>query len=223
MGAAFLITLREGVEAALIVAIVLAAVHRRGARGLDRWVWAGVAVAVALSVAVGAALHLTIEDLTGDARLRTFAAICLAAAALLTWMILWMRRHARALKRELGERVEAALSASALALAGVAFVAVVREGLETALFLISTTSADDGRSVLAGGLAGLVVACVLGYVVYGGGRRIPMRLFFQVTGALLILVAAGLCARAVQLLQAAGDVGTANNAAYDLTRFDWLT
>ena len=223
MGAAFLITLREGFEAALIVAIVLAAVHRGGRRGLDCWIWAGVGVALALSIAVGAALHLTIEDLTGDARLRTFAGICLAAAGLLTWMIFWMRRHARALKRELDERVEAALSQSALALAGVAFVAVAREGLETALFLISTTSADDGRSVLIGGLAGLAAACVLGYVVYRGGRRIPMRLFFQVTGVLLILFAAGLCARAVQFLQAAGDVGTANDAAYNLTGFDWLT
>jgi high-affinity iron transporter len=223
VGEAFLITLREGFEAALIVAIVLAAVHRGGRPGMDRWVWAGVGAALALSIAVGAALHLTIDDLAGGARLRTFAVICVAAAALLTWMIFWMRRHARALKGELDERIEAALGQSALALAFVAFVAVAREGLETALFLISTTAADDGRSVLIGGAAGLAVAVVLGALVYGGGRRIPMKLFFQVTGVLLILFAAGLLDRAVQFLQAAGDLGTADNAVYDLTGLDWLT
>jgi high-affinity iron transporter len=223
VGEAFLITLREGFEAALIVAIVLAAVHRSGRAGMDRWVWAGVGAALALSIVLGVALHLTIDDLTGVARLRTFAVICVAAAALLTWMIFWMRRHARALKGELDERIQAALGQSALALAGVAFLAVAREGLETALFLISTTSADDGRNVLIGGLIGLAGAVALGALVYGGGRRIPMKLFFQVTGVLLILFAAGLLDRAVQFLQAAGDVGTANGAAYDLTGQHWLT
>jgi high-affinity iron transporter len=223
VGEAFLITLREGFEAALIVAIVLAAVHRSGRARMDRWVWAGVVAALALSIAVGASLHLTIDDLAGAARLRTFAVICIAAAALLTWMIFWMRRHARALRGELDQRVEAALGQSALALAFVAFVAVAREGLETALFLISTTSAGDGRGVLIGGLAGLAAAVVLGVLVYGGGRRIPMRLFFQLTGVLLILFAAGLLDRAVQFLQAAGDLGTANDAAYDVTAVHWLT
>jgi high-affinity iron transporter len=223
VGEAFLITLREGFEAALIVAIVLAAVHRSGRAGMDRWVWAGVGAALALSIVLGVALHLTIDDLTGVARLRTFAVICVAAAALLTWMIFWMRRHARALKGELDERIRAALGQSALALAGVAFLAVAREGLETALFLISTTSADDGRDVLIGGLTGLAGAVALGALVYGGGRRIPMKLFFQVTGVVLILFAAGLLDRAVQFLQAAGDVGTANGAAYDLTGQRWLT
>ena len=116
VGAAFLITLREGFEAALIVAIVLAAVHRGGRQGLDRWIWAGVGVALALSIAVGAALRLTIEDLTGDARLRTFASICLAAASLLTWMIFWMppRAGAQARARRAG-RGRAEPSALALA------------------------------------------------------------------------------------------------------------
>lgn len=223
MGEAFLITVREGFEAALVVAIVLAAVHRGGRAGMDRWVWAGVAAALALSVAAGVALQLTVHDLAGDARMRTFAAVCIAAAALLTWMIFWMRRHARALAGEIDERVRAALDRSALALAAVAFLAVAREGLETALFLISTTTAGDGRDVLVGGLAGLAAAVALGALVYGGGRRIPMRAFFQVTGVLLILFAAGLLDRAVQFLQASGDLGTANGAVYDVTAVPWLT
>ena len=136
MGEALLITLREGFEAALIVAIVLAAVRRSGRPELRRWIWAGTVGAVGLAIAVGVALHLTIDDLTGVERQRTFAIICFAAAGLLTWMIFWMRRHARSLKRNLEGQVDAALSTSALALAGVAFAAVAREGLETALFLV---------------------------------------------------------------------------------------
>ena len=223
VGEAFLITLREGFEAALIVAIILAAVRTQGRLELSRWIWLGTAGALLLAAIVGWILHITIDDLTGVARQRTFAIICLAAAGLLTWMIFWMRRHARSLRSELQHQVEAALGHSALALAGVAFLAVAREGLETALFLISTTSADDGSRIVIGGLLGLAVATVLGVAVYHGSRVIPMKAFFQVSGVLIIMFAAGLLSRAVQFLQAAGDLGTADNAVYDLTGFHWLT
>ena len=223
VGEAFLITLREGFEAALIVAIVLAAVRAQGRPELRRWVWLGTGAALALAVIVGVILHLTIEDLTGVARLRTFAVICLAAAGLLTWMIFWMRKHSRSLKGELEHQVETALSQSAFALGAVAFLAVAREGLETALFLISTTSADDGAQIVWGGLLGLAVAAALGVAVYHGSRVIPMKAFFQVTGVLIILFAAGLMSRAVQFLQAAGDLETVNNAVYNLTMYHWLT
>ena len=222
MGAG-VVTLREGFEASLIVAIVLAAVRAQGRPDLRRPIWIGTAAAVVLAILAGVVLHLTVEDLTGVSRQRTFAAICLAAAGLLTWMIFWMRRHARSLKRELEQRVEAALGQSALALAGVAFLAVAREGLETALFLISTTSADDGSRIVLGGLLGLLLAVALGMAVYHGSRVIPMRAFFGVTGVLIILFAAGLLSHAVQFLQAAGDLGTVNDAAYNLTMFHWLT
>lgn len=223
VGESLLITLREGFEAALVVAIVLAAVHRGSRPDMARWVWAGTAAALLVSAAAGLVLHLTVEDLTGVPRLRTFALICLAAAGLLTWMVFWMRRHARGLRAELEGRVEDAVAHSALALAGVAFVAVAREGLETALFLVSSTGASSPSDVLIGGLAGLVVAVALGVAVYHGSRVVPMRLFFQVTGVLVIVIAAGLLARSVQFLQAAGDLGTADNAVYDLTGFGWLT
>lgn len=223
VGEALLITLREGFEAALIVAIVLAAVSRGSRPGLRRWVWIGTAGAVVLSLAIGLVLHLTIDDLTGVARLRTFALICLAAAVLLTWMVFWMRANARSLKADLEDRVQGAASQSALALAGVAFVAVAREGLETALFLVSSTTASSGGQVLAGGLVGLAIAVVLGAAVYQGSRVIPLGVFFQVTGVLIIAFAAGLLSRAVQFLQAAGDLGTLNDAAYNLTGLTWLT
>jgi high-affinity iron transporter len=188
-------------------------------------VWLGTGVAIAASIVAGLILHLTIDGLEGGARLRTFAAICLAAAVLLTWMIFWMRSHARALKGALeGKAARALAEQSAVALAAVAGIAVLREGLETALFLISTTAESGGGDVVLGTLLGLACATVLGYIVYKGSHRFNMRLFFQITGVLIILFAAGLVSRGVLFLQAAGDIGSWNlNGVYDLTRYSWLT
>jgi high-affinity iron transporter len=223
VGEAFLITLREGFEAALIVAIVLAAVRRRDTGRLARWIWLGTGAALVLSLVIGWILHLTIDNLEGVARLRTFAILCIAAAGLLTWMFFWMRRHSRSLTRDLEGQVDQAMGQSALALAGVAFLAVAREGLETALFLISTTTGDSDGDVLIGALLGLAIAVALGVAVYHGSRVIPLKAFFRVTGVLVIMFAAGLLSRAVQFLQAAGDLDTINNAAYNLTMYHWLT
>lgn len=223
MAEAFLIALREGFEAALIVAIVLAFV-RRQAPEHTRAVWIGTAAALVLAAGVGIVLQITLDGLAGIARMRTFALICLAAAGLLTWMIFWMRKHSRGLKAELeGKAGHALASGSGFALATVAFLAVAREGLETALFLLSTTSSAGGGQVVTGTLLGLLVATVLGVAVYQGSHVINMRRFFLVTGALIILFAAGLLSRAVQFLQASGDLGTWNNSAYNVTQYAWLT
>lgn len=225
MGESFLIALREGFEAALIVAIVLAFVKRSDKPEAARWVWYGTGAALAVATVVGLVLHATIDGLDGVARQRTFGIICLAAAALLTWMIFWMRTHARAMKGELeGKAARALAESSGLALAAVAFVAVAREGLETALFLISTTAESGGGQVVLGTILGLAVAVLLGAIVYQGSHRFDMRRFFQVTGVLIILFAAGLVARAVLFFQLAGDLGSYNlNGVYDLTRYGWLT
>jgi len=209
----------------LIVAIVLAFVQRSDHPEARRWVWFGTGSAALLAVVIGVVLHLTIDGLDGGARLRTFGVICIAAAALLTWMIFWMRTHARALKGDLeGKAARALADQSGLALAAVAFVAVAREGLETALFLISTTTSSGGGDVVIGTLLGLACASALGWVVYKGSHRFDMRRFFQITGVLIILFAAGLVARAVQFFQAAGDIGSYDlNGVYDLTRYRWLT
>jgi high-affinity iron transporter len=200
--AAFLIALREGFEAALIVAIVLAFVKRGPEPEMARAVWAGTFAALALASVVGIVLHLTLDGLEGEARTRTFAAICVAAAVLLTWMIFWMRTHARHLKRELeGKAGSAVAQGSAFGLAAVAFAAVAREGLETALFLISASTTDDPVSVVSGTLVGLAISVVLGVIVYQGAHKFDMRRFFQVTGVLIILFAAGLVAKAVAFLQ----------------------
>ena len=223
MGESLLITLREGFEAALIVAIVLAAVRKSPDPGQARWVWAGTAAAIALSIVFGIIIHLTIDDLRGEARLRTFAVICIGAAGLLTWMILWMRSHSRHLKAELEGKTLSAMNQSSLALASVAFLAVSREGLETALFLISGTTANSPQDVVVGGLIGLALAVVLGVAVYHGSRVFPVRRFFQITGVLIIILAAGLLSRGIMFLQISGDLGTFNNAFYNLTQYEWLT
>jgi high-affinity iron transporter len=187
-------------------------------------VWVGTAAALALATVVGIVLHVTLDGLEGEVRQRTFAGICIAAAALLTWMIFWMRTHARALRGELeGKAAVAIATGSSFGLAMVAFTAVAREGLETALFLLSTSSEADGGQIVLGTLLGLAAATVLGAAVYRGSHLIDMRKFFLVTGALIILFAAGLVDRAVLFLQASGDVGTWDNAVYDLTRYRWLT
>lgn len=216
-----LITLREGFEAALVIAIVVAAVRRGSRPAMVRWVWAGTAAALGFSIALGVVLHLTIDGLAGRARLEVFAAICLAAAALLTWMVFWMRTHSRSLRHRLEGQVQDALGHSALA--GVAFLAVAREGLETALFLVSSATSASPGDVLTGGLLGLALACALGVAVYHGSRAVPLRGFFQVTGVLIIVLVAGLLSRSVQFLQAAGDLGTVDDAAYNLTGVPWLT
>lgn len=223
MAESFLIAVREGFEAALVVAIVLAFVRRQAPEQV-RAVWAGTLSAVAAASAVGLVLHVTIGGLEADARQRTFAVICVTAAGLLTWMIFWMRRHARSLKGELEGKTDSALaSGSRVGLALVAFAAVAREGLETVLFLLSTASTSDGSEIAVGTLLGLAVAIVLGVGVYHGSRHIDMRRFFLVTGTLIVLFAAGLLDRAVMFLQSTGDLGSWDWAVYDLTGIDALT
>jgi high-affinity iron transporter len=226
MFTAFFIMLREGFEAALVVAILYAYVRRIDRRDLVRPVWVGVAAAAVLSIASGVAIHLTVESLEGPARLRSFAVISVFAVVVLTWMIFWMRRHARALRGELQHGIDIAASTRgniAFAVTLAAFFAVLREGLEAALFLIAAATTDAGADVAIGGFIGLAAAAVMGYLVVLGGRRLPMQQFFKVTGVLLIVFAAGLLSRSVLFLQATGDLPTAWNNVYDLTAYGWLT
>jgi high-affinity iron transporter len=226
METALVIMVREGFEAALIVAIVLAYLRRTGRSGLAGPVWAGVAAAAGVAFAVGLVVRLTVGQLEGVARLRAFAGISAAAVVVLTWMVFWMRRQSRLIRSDLERRVDAALRRrdTGRALAGVAFVAVLREGIEAALFLLAAATGDDGLRVLLGGLAGLAVAAALAWLVYAGGRALPMRAFFTVTGMVLIVFAAGLVARTVLFLQSAGDMGSFNlNGVYDVRSVHWLT
>ena len=226
MLAPFLVMLREGFEGALVVALVFAYLRRIDRLDLGRAVWLGVAAAVAVSVGVGILVRATIGDLQGEARLRAFALVSLVAAGVLTWMIFWMRRQARHIRGDLEEKVDEALTAGnvKVALVGVAFVAVLREGVEAALFLLALSTEGSGGSLLLGAVLGLAAASALALVVYLGGRALPMRAFFTVTGIVLIVFAAGLCARAVLFLQSAGDLGSFNlNGVYDTRSLAWTT
>lgn len=217
---------REGFEAALVVAIVFAYLRRLGRLDLGRSVWLGVAAAVAIAFTAGILIRLTIGGLEGDARFRAFAAISALACAVLTWMVFWMRRQSRLIKGDLEHKVDAALASEniGVALAGVALVAVLREGIEAALFLLAAGAEDSGASVIAGALVGLGLAAALAYLVYWGGRAMPMKAFFTVTGLVLIVFAAGLVARTVLFLQISRDLGSFDlNGVYDLTGVHALT
>lgn len=227
MGESMLVLIREGFEASLIVGIVFGYLRKIGRTDLDRPVWMGVALAAALATAFGVVLHLTVGSFEGDTKLRAFAAISLSAAIVLTWMVFWMRRQSRAIKGELEQRVDAAIESDNVktAVLLVAFFAVLREGIETALFLIAAATSSTGWDVFVGGLIGLAIACALGYLVYSGSKVLPMKLFFNITGMIVIVFAAGLLAKAVMFLQATGTgaLDTLNGAVYNLTGVAWLT
>jgi high-affinity iron transporter len=223
---ALLIMLREGFEAALVVAIVYAYIRRIDRHDLAWPMWWGVAAAAALSLAVGIVIHLTVENLVGRPRLLAFAAVSLFAVCVLTWMVFWMRRQARHIRGDLQRSIDQAIGHGGnvrFAVMAVAFLAVAREGLEAALFLIAAATAENGADVLIGGLVGLAIAVMAGWLVVLGGRRLPMRQFFTVTGLVLIVFAAGLLSRTVLYLQSAGVLGISLNNVYDLTRYSWLT
>lgn len=204
-----LILLREGLEAALIVAIVLAYLRKLGRRDRFGTVWAGAAAATAIATAVGVTLFLTVGELTGDARKLTFAAIMVTAAAVLTWMIFWMGRQARLIKGELQAKVDTALVAGSMtALAAVVFFGVLREGIETALFFLAAAGQSSTLDSLAGGALGLTAALVLAYAFYRGASWLDLRQFFAISGALVLLFAAGLLSRAVAEIQVASAIPT---------------
>jgi high-affinity iron transporter len=198
MGASFLITLREGLEISLVLAIVLAYLAKTGRRSLFPAVAVGAGIAALVCLVAGAAFHLAIGEFEGKAEQAIEGTLAIIAAAVLTWMIFWMRKNARSMSAELHGKLDAAADSSSTAVALVAFGAVAREGFETVLFLLGAeTGSSSGASVVVGGLLGLAVSAVLGVMVYRGGRNLNLRRFFQITGALLILFAAGLFAKAV--------------------------
>lgn len=196
MGASFIITLREGLEIAIVLAILVGYIVKSGRREQLRSVWLGAGLATFACVVAGAIVHVATNGLHGKGEQAVEGALALSAAVVLTYMILWMRKNARTLGGHLRGRVDLAVTGGALA--GVAFVAVAREGLETVLFLLGAeTGSSSGAEVVIGGALGLLVSAVIGLLIYVGGSRIDLRSFFRYTGLLLILFAAGLAGKAV--------------------------
>jgi high-affinity iron transporter len=218
MLATFFLMLREGLEAALIVGIVAAYLVKIGRRDALPKVALGVASAIVLSIAIGVTVILTIEELPEIVQATAEGIAALVAVTVLTWMLFWMRRQGRAIKGELEHGIDLAISnGSTLALVTLAFVAVIREGVETALFLIPILSFNgSGIDTLAGGLLGLAVAIGVGWTIFVAGRRVNLRRFFNVTGTILIFVAAGLVAFAIHEFGEAGLIANAGTA-FDLT------
>lgn len=216
--AAFLVMLREGVEAAIIVAILLAYLNRIGRRSESRWIWSGTIAAILVSLATGIVLWNTIGGLEGGAEELVEGAIAVVAVGLLTWMIFWMGHQAQNLKGHIQSQVDTAVAAGgATALATIAFVAVVREGIESSLFLIATTvGSESSTAQIIGGILGLATAVLVGILFYAGSSRIDLRAFFRLTGVLIILFAAGLVSKAVHEFQELGLLPTVSEYIWDL-------
>jgi high-affinity iron transporter len=217
----FIIGLREGLEAALIVGIVAAFLGQQGRRDALRQVWIGTAAAVLICAAVGVALEIVSSDLPQRHQERLETVVGLLAVAMVSYMVVWMRRHARDLRGSLEQATAAALAAgSARALVTMAFLAVLREGFETVVFLLAAFRASGHRVPSGiGAVLGIVLAVALGYGIYRGGVRINMARFFTVTGVVLVIIAAGLVMSAVHTANEGGWINFGQQQLFDLS---WL-
>lgn len=220
MLATFVIGLREGVEASLIVGIVAAFLVKQDRRDALRQMWLGVGLAVLLCLGIGLALSAAQQELAPRPREAFEGVLGLVAVVLVTWMVVWMRRHARTLRSGLEAAAGSALArGTAFGLVAMAFLAVLREGFETAVFLLAQFNAAGGnaRYGVAGAVLGILAAVVLGYVIYRGGVRVDLARFFRATGVVLVVVAAGLVVNAIGSLDEAGLVTAGREQAFDLS------
>ena len=212
--------LREGVEAALIVSIVLAYLAKTGnARHFGK-IWLGAVLAIAVSIAVGVTLFLTIGGFEGASEMIFEGIAMTIAAAVVTWMLFWMRRTSANIRGELQARVDRSLTeGSIFGLTVLAFTAVIREGIETALFLLgqATAAGTAASSTLIGAVIGLLIAVLIGYALYRGARVINLRTFFAWTGVALIFIAAGLLSHAVHEFVEAGVITFGTSQAFDIS------
>jgi high-affinity iron transporter len=215
----YLIGLREGLEASLVVCILIAYLVKTDRRDALKPIWAGIAVAIALAFGFGCALEFGSQELTFQAQEALGGSLSILAVGLVTWMVFWMRRTARHLKSELHGRLDAALAMGTGALVATAFLAVGREGLETALFVwASVHAASDGTPrPLLGVALGLLTAILLGWLFYRGALRINLAKFFTWTGGMLVVVAAGVLAYGFHDLQEADFLPGLTDKAFDIS------
>jgi high-affinity iron transporter len=217
----FVITLREGVEASLIIGIIAAFLVKEGRRDAMRQMWVGIGIAVALCIGVAVLLEVVGSQLPQKQQEGLETVIGLIAVSAVTYMIVWMRRHARGIKAQLeGEAASALAAGSTLALVGMAFLAVLREGFETSVFLLAAfQDSTDTTAAGAGSVLGLLAAIAIGLGLYRGGVRINLTRFFRITGIVLVFVAAGLLASAAHTAHEAGWINGLQGQAVDLS---WL-
>jgi high-affinity iron transporter len=218
MAAIYLIGLREGLEITLVVSILVAFLVKTDRKPLLRWVWAGVVVAAAIAIGVAVLLQVGVARLTFTQQELFEAVASIVAVVFVTWMIFWMRRMARHMGRELRGRLEDAIQVGPVAIVSVAFLAVIREGLETAiLFYAAAQGASDSARPLIGVSLGLATAVGLGWLLYISAVRINLSRFFTWSGALLVLVAAGILKYGVHDLQEADALPGLNTYAFDVS------
>jgi high-affinity iron transporter len=217
----FVIGLREGLEAALIVGIIAAFLGQQGRRDALRQVWIGTAAAVAICIGIAVLLQVISSDLPQKGQEALETVVGALAVCMVTYMIFFMRRHARGLKKDLeGAAASALATGSSRALVAMAFLAVLREGFETAVFLLATFNAAGNASTSwLGAMLGVLLAAAIGYGVYKGGVRLNLARFFRVTGLVLVVVAAGLVMTAFHTAHEAGWLNVGQAQALDLS---WL-
>ena len=220
----FVIGLREGLEAALIVGIVAAFLGRQGRRDLLRWVWFGVGAAILLCLMVGAALEVLSANLPQRQQEGLETVVGVFAVCIVTYMVVWMRRHSREMKGQLeglaAEALKEGGNRAGRAMVAMAFLAVLREGFETVVFLLAAFNATSNTfAAAAGAVLGILVAIGLGYGIYSGGVRLDLGKFFRATGLVLVLVAAGLVVTALHTAHEAGWLNFGQGPTVDLT---WL-
>ena len=219
---AFLIMLREGIEAALIVGIVAGFLKQSGHSRLMPKVWLGVALAVLMCLGIGYGIHSATGEIPQKEQEFVVGVIGLVAVAMLTYMILWMKKAARSMKQQLQDSVQTALNrgnGQGWALVGMAFLAVAREGLESVFFLLAVFQQSPTWSMPVGAVLGLLAAVVIGALIYQGGMRLNLGKFFRWTGAFLIVVAAGLVAGSLRALHEAGVWNHLQEVVFDSSKY----
>ncbi len=216
--ASFVLFLREGLEASLIVSILFAALRQLGQLKQMRAIWIGIGLAVLASLGGGALIYITIREYDGSTFQTIFETITyLVAVVLLTSMTFWLQSHVRSLKKELTS--QAALAGSTFGLGLLAFFTVGREGLETAVFSLALAFQTSGIWLLLGALLGLATAMILCWLIYRLGYRLDFRIFFRVMGILLLVFAAGLFANAIQNMQELGWVSFGTMQLWNSAKF----
>jgi high-affinity iron transporter len=212
--------LREGIEAALIVGIVASYLRQTGRSAWMPAVWGGVLAAVGLSLAVGIALYLASAEFPQRGQEMFEAIVGIVAVCILTSMVFWMHKAARSIKATLHASIDAALAddySQGLPLIGIVFFAVAREGLESVFFLLATFEQNVGYGAPAGALLGLAGSVVVGYALYRGGMKLPLKQFFRWTGIFILFVAAGLLAGSLRSLHEAGAWNSLQETAFNFS------